>query len=151
MALLACGDANDKPREQTVEIPQELVGTWIAGETMMPQPPKEMWQDIKEISFWPNGIVAWSTTQNGKALEMKGRFLIHKDDQSSRGLPSLFVAPADCVNPDVSSVCLLRLSDLEIDLDSRFHPDKVGKVLKAKTEDGKRVVFVRVEGAQPAR
>jgi len=145
--LLSFCHAEDRSESETMA--SQLIGRWIAGETMMPQPPKEMWQDIKDISFSTNGIVIWTTTEGGKTKEMKGRFLVHRDDQSARKLPSLFVAPTNYVNPAASSICVLRLSEIEVDLDSRFHPGKVGKVLKAKSKDGKRVVFVRMKKGQP--
>ena len=125
----------------------EIVGTWQAGETYMPQPPPETQQDIKIITFQTNGIVTWSTVKDGQTKEMVGRYVVFADDYSPRELPSIFVAPTNDVNPGISSVCLLLLTDVTIDIDARFNPDKVGKALKGNVglmhDPKKKVVFVR--------
>ncbi len=127
----------------TSEIKSEIIGTWLAGETFMPQPPSDMQQDIKAITFEANGTVKWSIAKDGKIQEMIGRYEIFVDEKSSRRLPSIFVAPVSYKNPGISSVCLLLLTDVTIDKDERFNPEKVGKVLKAKRKDGKYLVFVK--------
>ncbi len=129
------------------DIATEIAGAWQAGETFMPQPPKEMWQDIKKITFYTNGIAEWSELKNGQMIEMAGRYIIQTDNQSKRQLPMLVVAPTNDPNPMLSSICLLRFSELEIDFDSRFHIERYGKALKAISNDGKRVVFIRTKEA----
>lgn len=124
-------------------ISAEIVGAWQPGERLISQPPPEMWQDIKDITFYTNGIVEWSEVKQGKMVEMTGRYMIQLDKQSKRQLPTLFVAPTNYPNPMLSSICLLRLSELQIDFDSRFHVERFGKALKAVAADGKRVVFIR--------
>jgi hypothetical protein len=112
------------------DLAMEIIGTWQAGETYMPQPPPEMQQDIKTITFAANGIVTWSTVKDGQMKEMVGRYVVLPDDHSPRKLPSIFVAPTNYVNPGVSSICLLLMTDVTVGLDARFHVDKVGKALK---------------------
>jgi hypothetical protein len=78
--------------------------------------------------------------------EGKGRysFLIDPSTETAgRQLPTLFVAPARYSNPTLSSVCLLKLTDVEIDFDARLHIESIGKVLKAKEANGKPLIFVR--------
>jgi hypothetical protein len=113
----------------------------------MPQPPPDMQQDIKAITFQTNGIVNWSTVKDGHMQEMIGRYVIAPNDQSPRKPPSIFVAPTNYLNPQVSSICLLLLIDVTVDIDARFNPDKVGKALKGTLRLGhtteRSVVFVR--------
>jgi hypothetical protein len=106
-----------------------------------------MWQDIKDITFHTNGIVEWSEVKRGKMVEMTGRYEIQPDNRSARHLPTLFVAPTNYPNAGMSSVCLLLLTDLEIDFDSRFPIELYGKALRAATKDGKKLVFIRKRDA----
>lgn len=76
----------------------------------------------------------------------KGRYALLVEPSSEtnrRGLPTLFVAPENCDDPGISSVCLLKLTDMEIDFDARFNIKSIGRVLKAKDLSGKALVFVR--------
>lgn len=114
----------DQP--QVDDMRKNVLGTWLAAETMMPRPPPEMQQDLKEIAFSAGGVVEWTVAKDGEAIKRQGRYLIQKGEKSSRNLPELFVAPSSYTNPAVSSICLLRLTELEIDLDSRFNTEKIG-------------------------
>ena len=129
------------------ELQAEIIGSWLAGETLMPQPPPDMLQDIKSITFETNGIVKWTIAINGEMAEKIGRYVINPGDDSLRHLPSIFVAPASYSNPSVSSICLLLMTDITIDLDSRFHAEEIGKTLKGSiglSQDVKKhVIFVR--------
>ena len=129
------------------ELQTEIIGSWLAGETLMPQPPPDMLQDIKSITFETNGIVKWTIAINGEIAEKIGRYVINPGDNSPRHLPSIFVAPVSYSNPSVSSICLLLMTDITVDLDARFHADKIGKTLKGSIglsqEVKKNVVFVR--------
>jgi hypothetical protein len=143
ITLLSSCISEDHPKSSSMS--SQLIGDWIAGETMMPHPSKDMWQDIKSISFHANGIVLWSEVKQGTVVDQIGRYEVYLDPESKRKLPTLFIAPTNYPTPTMSSICLLRLSELEIDIDSRFHPEKVGMVLKAKTTEGTHVVFVRIK------
>jgi hypothetical protein len=136
-----------KTQTNVPDVSVRLIGTWKAGDTYLPPAPLEMWQDIKNIIFRTNGIVKWSEVRNGEMVEMTGRYMIQPDNRSKRELPMLFVAPTNYPNPMLSSICLLRLSDLEIDSDLRFPVESCGKALKAVAADGKRVVFIRATEA----
>jgi len=147
MTLLPSCIAENQPEPSGIT--SQLVGNWIAGETMMPQPPKEMWQNIKTISFQANGIVHWSYVKEGRLEKGIGRYKMWIPGKKLLNQPSIVVAPTNYPNPLLCGRCLLSLEDVSIDIDSRFHPEKVGKVLKAKTKDGKRVVFVRIKKELP--
>jgi hypothetical protein len=125
----------------------EIVGAWQPGERLISQPPPEMWQDIKEITFHANGIVEWSESKQGRMVEISGQYMIQPDNLSKRNLPAIFVIPKNQSAPALSSACLLRLSEVEIDFDSRFPAERFGKALKAVTANGKRVVFIRMKKA----
>ncbi|MBN1674665.1 MAG: hypothetical protein JXR37_26710 [Kiritimatiellae bacterium] len=146
LVLLTACSREKGPQPQTHAILPELIGTWVAGEMMMPQPPRSMWQQMKSISFSTNGIVTWSCIgSGGKMEELTGRFEILEGNPDSGGRPALFVGPTNGVDPLTSRVRILWLGDLEVDFDSRFHPEKVGKVLKAENKNGGRLVFLRVK------
>ena len=137
-------------------VAKQVIGEWIAGETMMPQPPKEMRQDIKTISFQTNGIVQWSEVKQGKVVDQIGRYEFLPNDlitkvQSKRGLPTITVASTNSPRPCLSGICLLSLREVEIDYDSRFHINKIGAVLKAETPNGKKVIFVKLKERQPTK
>lgn len=125
------------------EVQVEIIGSWLAGETLMPQPPPDMQQDIKETTFQANGLVRWSVVIDGKIQELSGRYAVLTDAQSLRRLPYIIVAPTKFIDPQLSSIRFLLLTDVTIDLDSRFHADRVGKVFKAKSADGKALAFAR--------
>jgi hypothetical protein len=38
------------------DISAAIIGAWQPGERLISQPPREMWQDIKDITFRTNGI-----------------------------------------------------------------------------------------------
>ena len=134
-------------QSELAELQTEIIGSWLAGETFMPQPPPDMLQDIKSITFETNGIVKWTTAIDGEIVEKIGRYVINPGDHSLRHLPSIFVAPASYSNPSISSICLLLMTDITVDLDARFHAEKVGKTLKGSiglSQDIKKnVVFIR--------
>ena len=124
----------------------EILGEWVAGEIYFAQPPADVQQSIKNISFQPGNIIKWTYVSEGKMQEGEGRysFLIETSPETARRqLPTLFVAPKSYPNPMLSSICLLMLTDVEIDLDARFHVESIGKVLKAKDAHGRRLIFVR--------
>jgi len=125
---------------------KEILGEWVAGEIYFTQPPAEVQQSIKSISFEAGNIIKWTYVSEGEMQEGEGRYLFLVDPSpriAHRQLPTLFVAPESYSNSMVSSVCLLKLTDVEIDLDARFHVESIGKVLKAKDANGKRLIFVR--------
>jgi len=127
------------------ELEKEIQGDWIAAEYYVAQPPPELQQSIKSMSFQANNIVKWEYVQDGKVHRAKGRYGIYsfpKDQKMSKGLPSLIVAPANYPDAVLSSDLLLTLSDVELDFDSRFL-QRWGKLIKARNSDGKRVLFIR--------
>lgn len=137
-----------KAETNSTSVAERILGDWMAGETMMPQPQKEMQQDIKSISFQTNGIVQWSEVKKGKVVDQIGRYEFIPNEiitktQSKRGLPSLTISSTNSPRPCLSGICLLYLSEIQIDYDSRFHVEKAGEVLKAETKDGKKLVFVK--------
>ena len=152
-AISSCSGKNGNPSSSAIseqapplELEKTILGEWVAGEIYFSLPPAEILQDIKNISFLPDNIIKWSYVSDGKMQEGKGRYTLLVDSSSKanrRGLPTLFVAPEGYTYPGASSVCLLKLTDLEIDVDARFHIESIGKVLKAKDSSGKALVFVR--------
>ena len=139
--FVLCGSA--KAQTNVADISRRIIGTWQAAELSMPQPPPKMRQDIKAITFHTNGIVEWAEARRGKLVSMAGRYKIQPDSQSTRGLPTLSVSPTNYLNSKLSGICLLRLSELQIDVDSRFPVETFGKALKAVAADGRQLVFVR--------
>lgn len=132
--------------EQGLPLDKEILGDWVAGEIYFSQPPIEVQQSIKNLSFQPENIIKWSYVSDGKMHDGKGRYVFLNDPSTEinrRGLPTLFVAPESYNNPEISSECLLKLTHIEIDFDARFHVESIGKVLKAKDLSGKALVFVR--------
>lgn len=127
------------------ELEKEIQGDWLAAEYYVAQPPPELQQSIKSMSFQANNIVKWEYVQDGKVHKAKGRYGIYsfpKDQKMPRELPSLIVAPANYPDAVLSSHLLLTLSDVELDFDSRFL-QRWGKLIKARNSDGKRVLFIR--------
>jgi hypothetical protein len=130
-----------------VELEKEIQGDWISAEYFVPQPALELQQFIKTISFQPDNIVEWEYVKDGKVNKVKGRYGIYTfpaDEKKIRQLPSLTVAPEAYKDPLLSSNRLLYLSDVELDLDCRF-PQSWGKLIKARSLDGKRLLFLRKE------
>jgi hypothetical protein len=128
-----------------VALEKEIQGNWVAAEYYMAQPPPELQQSIKSMSFQANNIVEWQYIQDGKAHEAAGRYGIYslpKDQKMPRRLPRLIVAPAEYPDAVSSSHPLLILSDVELDFDSRFIQEW-GKLIKARNADGKRLLFIR--------
>jgi len=131
---------------QGLPLEKEILGEWVAGEICFAQPPPEVQQSIKSISFQAGDIIRWSYVGQGEMQEGEGRYSFLVDcspEVASRQLPTLFVAPENYSDPTVSSVCLLKLTDVEIDFDARLNVESIGKVLKAKDANGKRLIFVR--------
>ena len=131
--------------ERHVELEQQILGDWLAAEYFVAQPPPELQQFIKSISFQTNNIAMWDYVQDGKVHKAKGRYGIYsfpKDKMKGKEIPTLIVAPMNFPNASVSSQILLTLSDFELDFDSRFLRSW-GKLIKAKGPDGKRVLFIR--------
>ena len=127
------------------ELEKEIQGDWLAAEYYVAQPPPELQQSIKSMSFQANNIVKWEYVQDGKVYKAKGRYGIYSfptDQKMPRELPSLIVAPANYPDAVLSSHVLLTLSDVELDFDSRFL-QRWGKLIKARNSDGKRVLFIR--------
>ncbi|MFX0201769.1 MAG: hypothetical protein ACFFCW_37140, partial [Candidatus Hodarchaeota archaeon] len=78
------------------ELEKEIQGDWIAAEYYVAQPPPELQQSIKSMSFQAKNIVKWEYVQDGKIHRAKGRYGIYsfpKDQKMPKGLPSLIVAP----------------------------------------------------------
>jgi hypothetical protein len=124
---------------------KEIRGDWLAAEYYVAQPPPELQQSIKSMSFQANNIVKWEYVQDGKVHKAKGRYGIYsfpKDQRMPKELPSLIVAPANYPDAALCSHLLLTLSDVELDFDSRFL-QRWGKLIKARNSDGKRVLFIR--------
>jgi hypothetical protein len=127
------------------ELEKEIQSDWLAAEYCVAQPPPELQQSIKSMSFQANNIVNWEYVQNGKIHKAKGRYGIYSfptDQKMPRQLPKLIVAPANYPDPVLSRHVLLTLSDVELDFDSRFL-QSWGRLIKARTSDGKRVLFIR--------
>ena len=127
------------------ELEKEIQGDWLAAEYYVAQPPPELQQSIKSMSFQANNIVKWEYVQDGKVHKAKGRYGIYSfptDQKMPRELPNLIVAPANYPDAVLSSHLLLTLSDVELDFDSRFL-QRWGKLIKARNSDGKRVLFIR--------
>ena len=127
------------------ELEKEIQGDWLAAEYYVAQPPPELQQSIKSMSFKANNIVQWVHVQDGKVHKAKGRYGIYSfptDQKMPKEFPSLIVAPANYPDAVLSSHLLLTLSDVELDFDSRFL-QRWGKLIKARNSDGKRVLFIR--------
>ncbi len=158
--ISACSSRRGNPGtteapEQLLALEQDILGDWIAGETYFAQPPIEVQQSIKSISFEAGNVIRWSYVSRGIVQQGVGRYVLLSNSSAkgaSRKLPTLFVAPKQSKNPSLSSIILLKLTDLEIDFDARFPMESIGKVLKARESSGKPLLFVRSErkiGSQP--
>lgn len=139
--LMFLGNALAQNRES--DFRSELVGSWLAAEFFIPQPPKELQQDIKDITFQENGVVRWSVVKDGKIEKLSGFYAILPNAQSMRKLPYVHVAPSKAAAAQMSDNPLLLFENVSIGLDSRFHVESVGKVLKARNAHGEPLVFVR--------
>ena len=131
--------------ERHTVLEKEIQGDWLAAEYYMAQPPPELQQSIKSISFQASNIVKWEYVQDGKMHKATGRYGIYslpKGQKMSRGLPSLIVAQTNYPDAVLSSNPLLILSEVELDFDSRFL-QSWGKLIKARNADGKRILFIR--------
>jgi len=131
--------------KQHTELEKEIQGDWLAAEYCVAQPPPELQQSIKSMSFQANNIVKWEYVQDGKVHKAKGRYGIYSfptDQNIPRQLPKLIVTPANYPDAVFSSHVLLTLSDVELDFDCRFL-QRWGKLIKARTSDGTRVLFIR--------
>jgi hypothetical protein len=150
-ALSSCSDdtGDSVPRvvsEEMLRLEETILGEWVAGEIYFAQPPEEIQQSIKTISFRADTIIEWSYVSEGTMREGRGRYVLLANPSSEDGggaLPTLFVAPESFRQPALSSVCLLMISELEIDHDARFHVESIGKVLKGRDSTGQKLVFVR--------
>jgi hypothetical protein len=130
-----------------VELEKEIQGDWLSAEYYFAQPPAEVQQSIKSISFRPDNIVEWEYVHDGKTQKAKGRYGIYSfstDKKNPRQLPNLIVAPTLYTNAADSEDVILTLWDVELDFDSRFL-QRWGKLIKAKGPGGKRVLFIRKE------
>jgi hypothetical protein len=127
-----------------VELEKEIQGEWLAAEFFVAQPPPELQQSIKSISFQTDNIVHWEYVQDNKMNKGEGRYGLYSlpEDKKSKHLPSLVVAPVNHQNPVLSSHILLTLSDFELDFDARFL-QRWGKLIKARDPDGNRILFIR--------
>ena len=56
------------------ELEKEIQGDWLAAEYYVAQPPPELQQSIKSMSFQANNIVKWEYVQDGKVHKAKGRY-----------------------------------------------------------------------------
>jgi hypothetical protein len=131
-----------------IELEAQIQGEWLAAEYYLAQPPADLQQAIKSMSFRTNNIVEWEYVHDGQAHKATGRYGLYSfpaNKKVSRQLPKLIVAPTNYSEAIVSSHVLLTLTDVEMDFDSRFHVDHFGKLLKAKDPQGKRLLFIRKE------
>ena len=131
--------------KRCVELEKQIQGDWIAAEYYVSQPPPELQQSIKTMSFQADNIIEWEYVQDGKMHKAKGRYGIYSfptDQKELRRLPDLIVAPTIYSDALLSSNVILTLSDFELDFDSRFL-QSWGKLIKATGQDGKRVLFIR--------
>ena len=142
-SLMALFSACALAKGQTNDLSGDIIGAWKAGEFFISQPPPELWQEIKDITFYTNGLVEWSVVRDGIMVESKGRYLIQPDRESKRNLPRIFVAPTNYPDPRMSSIFLLLLREVEIDYDSRFPSELHGKSLKVTT-DGQHLIFLKM-------
>ena len=130
-----------------VDLEKEIQGGWLAAEYYVTQPPPELQQSIKSISFQSNNRVEWEYVRDGKDHKAKGYYGIYSFSEAqkkSRQLPRLIVALTSYHHAVVPSHILLTLSDVELDFDSRFL-QRWGKLIKARGTDGKQVLFIRKE------
>jgi hypothetical protein len=142
-ALSAALKASELKR--CVELEKKIQGDWLAAEYYVAQPPTELQQSIKTISFQADNIIEWEYVQDGKMHKAKGRYGIYSfptDQEKLRKLPDLIVAPTNYANAVVSNNVILTLSGIELDFDSRFL-QRWGKLIKATEPDGKRLLFIR--------
>jgi len=131
-----------------IELEAQIQGEWIAAEYYLAQPPADLQQAIKSMSFRTNNIVEWECVRDGHAHRATGRYGLYSfptKKKLSHKLPRLIVAPTSYADAIVSSHVLLTLTDVEMDFDSRFNVDHFGKLLKAKDPQGKRLLFIRKE------
>jgi len=131
-----------------IELEAQIQGEWIAAEYYLAQPPADLQQAIKSMSFRTNNIVEWECVRDGHAHRATGRYGLYSfptKKKLSHKLPRLIVAPTSYADAIVSSHVLLTLTDVEMDFDSRFNVNHFGKLLKAKDPQGKRLLFIRKE------
>jgi hypothetical protein len=131
-----------------IELEAQIQGEWIAAEYYVAQPPADLQQAIKGMSFRTNGIAEWEYVSDGQVHKTTGRYGLYSfptEEKISRQLPRLIVVPTSYSDALVSSHVLLTLTHVELDFDSRFHADHFGKLLKAKDPQGKRLLFIRKE------
>jgi hypothetical protein len=131
--------------KQHTVLEKEIQGDWLAAEYYVAQPPPELQQSIKSMSFQAKNMVEWKYVQDGKVHNANGRYGIYSfptDQKMLRQLPRLIVAPANYPDAVFSGHVLLTLSNFELDFDSRFL-QRWGKLIKARTSEGERVLFIR--------
>ena len=131
-----------------IELEAQIQGEWLAAEYYLTQPPADLQQTIKSMSFRTNSIVEWEYVRDGHVYRATGRYGIYSFPtikKLPRQLPRLIIAPTSYPDAIVSSHVFLTLTDVEIDFDSRFHVDHFGKLLKVKDPQGKRLLFIRKE------
>ncbi len=127
------------------ELEKEIQGEWLAAEYFIAQPPPELQQSIKSMSFGSKNLVEWEYVQDGKVHKGKGRYGIYSsatDQKMPEQLPSLIIVPLNYPEGLLSNRILLTLSRIELDFDSRFIRSW-GRLIKAEAPDGKRVMFIR--------
>lgn len=143
LAIAATPPVSEFKRHTALE--KEIRGDWIAAEYYMAQPPPELQQPIKSISFQASSIVKWEYVQDGKMHKATGCYGIYSFPKSQKmpsGQPSLIVSPTSYLEPVLYGNPLLILSDIELDFDSRFI-QSWGRLIKARSDDGKRLLFIR--------
>ena len=130
-----------------VELEKEIQGDWLAAEYYVAQPPPELQQSIKSMSFRTDNIIEWEYVRDGKSQKANGHYGIYSfpsDQEKPRQLPTLIVTPTYNSNAADSSHVILTLSNVELDFDCRF-VQRWGKLIKAKGPDGKGLLFIRKE------
>jgi hypothetical protein len=139
--------------EQQAQLAEEIQGSWIAAEVFVAQPPPELQQSVKTISFSADSLATWMHVHQGTMIEVEGSYFVYplaRGDNNPRGLPGLIVVKTGAQNEGVPVDTLLSLFQVELDFDSRF-PQNWGRLLKASTQDGERLLFIKQQnGEEPS-
>ena len=89
-----------------IELEAQIQGEWLAAEYYLAQPPADLQQAIKSMSFRTNNIVEWEYVRDGHAHRATGRYGLYSfptKKKLTRQLPRLIVAPTSYPDAIVSS------------------------------------------------
>jgi len=127
------------------DLEADLAGDWVAAETFIQQPPSNLLQSIKTLSFSTNHLVSWTDTNTNSCRPQTGVFGVWIPGTNSqvRHLPSIVVAPTNYADPFQCGIALLTLNNVQVAYDSRFNQELYGKLLKALDGNGHPVLFIR--------